>query len=101
MHALCWVSLGGNPVCAAPPPRTPTAAAAVPAGGLVVGAPLGAGASGDVFAATWVRLLGAMEGSARCCLPCAQVVKPLWYGRPAEAGRMNLKTKQVPVQLKA
>lgn len=55
MPALCWVSLAGNPVCASPPPRTPAAASAVAAGALAMGAPLGAGASGDVSAATWVR----------------------------------------------
>ena len=63
MPALCWVSLAGNPVCAPPPPRTPAAASAIAAGALAMGAPLGAGASGDVFAATWVRTgLGALLG---------------------------------------
>ncbi|KAK9834070.1 hypothetical protein WJX81_007769 [Elliptochloris bilobata] len=53
LPAMCWVSLAGNPACALPPPRTPAAACAVAADELAMGAPLGAGASGDVFAATW------------------------------------------------
>lgn len=53
--ALCWVSLAGNPACAAPPARTPASAAAVASDQLAMGIALGAGASGDVFAATWVH----------------------------------------------
>ena len=56
--ALCWVSLAGNPACAAPPARTPAAAAAAASSELAMGTALGAGASGDVFAAT----LGALRG---------------------------------------
>lgn len=53
--ALCWVSLAGNPACTALPVRTPASAAAVAVDQLAMGTALGAGASGDVFAATWVH----------------------------------------------
>ncbi len=53
-QALAWVSLAGNPCCArAPPPREAIEQITVDALGM--GASLGEGASGDVFAADMVR----------------------------------------------
>ena len=53
-RSLAWVSLAGNPCCPPPPPpREAIEQTTVDALGM--GAPLGEGASGDVFAADMVR----------------------------------------------
>ena len=48
---LAWISLAGNPAAAAPPPL-PSTTPIVPARDVTPGAPLGAGASGDVCVAS-------------------------------------------------
>ena len=53
-QSIAWVSLAGNPCCASPPPhRREIQEVSVDALGM--GASLGEGASGDVFAATMAR----------------------------------------------